>query len=311
MKNYKAIILAAGMGKRMNSELPKALGMVYDKTIIGELISSLNNAGIKDICIVIGHKGDEVKAALKDIPGISYASQTEQLGTGHAVMQAKGSVSPADNVLVVNGDMPHVEPATLTEFIEQFEGSDVDLSIVTATPEITPAYGRIIRDTEGYVSEIVEEKDAAPETKAIKEVNYGIYLFSGEILLKTLDMLDNNNASSEYYITDTIGHAISLGKKVSAYILKDASEARGVNTRLELENVTKTILRNNCLHHMANGVTIVSVDNTFIGSDVVIGKDTMIYPGVNLMGNCVIGDRCVISPNTTLDSATIPSFTKV
>lgn len=310
MKNYKAIILAAGIGKRMNSDLPKSLGTVYDRTIIGELIYSLNKAGIKEICVIIGHKGEEVKEALKDVSNISYAVQSEQLGTGHAVMQAKGSFDENENVLVVNGDMPYIEANTLKEFIEGFELSDVDISIITAKPEKTPAYGRIIRDDSGYVQQIVEEKDADEKTKAIKEVNYGIYLFSGEILLKTLDMLDNKNASNEYYITDTIGHAINLGKKVSAYILNDPDEARGVNTRVELENVTKTIMKNNCMRHMENGVTIVSVANTFIGSDVIIGKDTVIYPGTNLMGNCVIGERCIIGPNSTLVNANIPPFTK-
>lgn len=306
MNKYKAIILAAGMGTRMKSELPKALGNVYDKTIIEELIYSLSLGSINDICLVIGHKGDMIKDKLSYLNNVTYAVQTEQLGTGHAVLMAKDQIKDDENILIVYGDMPFICKDTLTGFISEFETSGVDVSMITATPEQTPAYGRIIRNSDGYVIDIVEQKDADEETKKIKEVNYGIYLFKGDVLKKTLDMLDNNNAANEYYLTDTIRHAAKLNKKVSSYILKNPDECKGVNSRVELEKVVKTLFEINCNKHLENGVTIVSKDNTFIGSEVQIGKDTIIFPGTNLMGKCVIGSNCKIGPNVTLKDKNIP-----
>lgn len=305
MNKYKAIILAAGMGTRMKSDLPKALSTVYDKTIIEELIYSLSIANITDICLVIGHKGDMIKDKLSYLNNISYAVQEQQLGTGHAVLMAKDMIKEDENVLVLYGDMPFISKDTLTEFISNFEASKVDVSMITATPDPTPAYGRIVRNTDGYVIDIIEQKDADEETKKIKEVNYGIYLFKGDVLIKTLNMLDNNNVAREYYLTDTIRHAASLDKKINSYILANPEECKGVNSRVELEKVVTTLFDINCNKHLDNGVTIISKTNTFIGSEVEIGKDTIIFPGTNLMGKCVIGNNCKIGPNITLKDKTI------
>lgn len=307
MNKYKAIILAAGMGTRMKSDLPKALVTVYDKTIIEELIYSLSSANIDNMCLVIGHKGDMIKEKLLYMNNVSYAIQSEQLGTGHAVLMAKEQIQDDENILIIYGDMPFICKDTLTEFISEFENSGVDVSIVTATPEPTPAYGRIIRNSSGYVVDIIEQKDADEETKKIKEVNYGIYLFKGSVLKQTLDMLDNSNAAGEYYLTDTIRHAAKLNKKVSSYILKNPDECKGVNSRVELERVVKTLFGINCNKHLDNGVTIISKENTFIGSEVEIGKDTIIFPGTNLMGKCIIGENCIIGPNVTLKDQNVPN----
>lgn len=300
MNKYKAIILAAGMGTRMKSDLPKALGTVYDKTIIEELIYSLSTADINEVCLVIGHKGDMIKDKLSYLNNISYVVQQEQLGTGHAVLMAKDMIKQDENVLIVYGDMPFISKSTLSQFISNFEQSNVDVSMITATPDPTPAYGRIVRNSDGYVVDIIEQKDADEQTRKIKEVNYGIYLFKGDVLIQTLNMLDNNNAAGEYYLTDTIKHAANLGKKINSYILENPEECKGVNSRIELEKVVKTLFEINCNKHLDNGVTIVSKSNTFIGSEVEIGKDTVIFPGTNLMGKCKIGSNCKIGPNVTL-----------
>lgn len=300
MNKYKAIILAAGMGTRMKSDLPKALGTVYDKTIIEELIYSLSTADINEVCLVIGHKGDMIKDKLSYLNNISYAVQQQQLGTGHAVLMTKDMIKKDENILIVYGDMPFISKSTLSHFISNFEQSNVDVSMITATPDPTPAYGRIVRNSDGYVVDIIEQKDADEEIKKIKEVNYGIYLFKGDVLIQTLNMLDNNNAAGEYYLTDTIRHAANLGKKINSYILENPEECKGVNSRIELEKVVKTLFEINCNKHLDNGVTIVSKSNTFIGSEVEIGKDTIIFPGTNLMGKCKIGSNCKIGPNVTL-----------
>lgn len=300
MNKYKAIILAAGMGTRMKSDLPKALISVYDKTIIEELIYSLSTANISDICLVIGHKGDLIKEKLKHLNNVSYAIQQLPLGTGHAVLMAKDMIKEDESILIVYGDMPFISKDTLTGFISQFEESGVDVSLITATPNPTPAYGRIIRNNDGYVIDIIEQKDANEEVKKIKEVNYGIYLFKGSVLIQTLNMLDNNNMAKEYYLTDTIRHAAKLGHRVNSYILDDSTECKGVNSRLELEKVVNTLFDKNCNKHLDNGVTIISKSNTFIGSEVEIGRDTVIFPGTNLMGKCIIGNNCIIGPNVTL-----------
>ena len=220
-------------------------------------------------------------------------------------MQAKDYINDDDLVLIVNGDMPLVSPYTITSFISFLEMGNYDGALVSAVFEQTPAYGRIVRDRQGNLSKIVEQKDCTEDELAIKEVNIGLYCFKGKHLKETFAKLDNKNAQNEYYITDVPYYIIEKGGRIGVYALQNPDEAQGVNSRNDLSIVTKTLLRDNRIKHMDNGVTLIDPDNTYISLDVSIGKDTIIYPGTNIQGETIIGENCIIGPNSTIISSTI------
>jgi len=305
MNKVKAIILAGGKGTRMKSNLPKVLHKVYDRCIIDYVCDACENAGIDDMYVIVGHKHEEVEAHLAARENITCILQEKQLGTGHAVMQAKDYINDDDLVLIVNGDMPLISPYTITSFISFLEMGNYDGALVSAVFEKTPAYGRIIRNRQGNLSKIVEQKDCTDDELAIKEVNIGLYCFKGKYLKETFSKLDNKNAQNEYYITDVPYYIIQKGGKIGVYALQNPDEAQGVNSRNDLSIVTKTLLSNTRSKHMDNGVTLIDPDNTYISLDVSIGKDTIIYPGTNIQGETIIGENCIIGPNSTIISSSI------
>lgn len=294
MNNYKAIILCGGLGKRMNSEIPKALHKIFDKCIAEYVINSLMKAGINDICMVVGHKKEMVKEYFKEYTNISYAYQEQLLGTGHAVMQAKNFISYDDNILVINGDMPLISDTSIKEFIEYFESNNYSACALTAILDNPFGYGRIVRYGENLFKKIVEQKDATESEKEIKEVNLGVYLYKGCDLLSSLSKLTNNNAQGEYYITDTLYHILLDNKIVGAYTLKDNLESKNVNSREELADAAHAMFLRTNTYHMQNGVTIIDPNTTYIGQDVTIGKDTIIFPNTQIKGKTIIGENCII-----------------
>ena len=315
-KNYKGIVLCGGLGKRMNSNIPKALHKIFDKCIAEYVVDAMMKSGINDICMVVGHKAEMVKYYFKDYPNVSYALQKELLGTGHAVMQANDFISEDDNILVINGDMPLISKESIVDFISYFEENNYAACALTAVLDNPFGYGRIVRDNQNLFNKIVEQKDATDSEKEIKEVNLGVYLYKGKDLLSSLSKLTNDNAQGEYYITDTLYHILLDNKLVGAYTLKDSIESKNVNSREELAEAAKTMfLRTNNLH-MQNGVTIIDPNNTYISQDAIIGKDTIIYPGTQIKGKSVIGENCIIEcsniVNSTIQSGThILSFSNV
>lgn len=316
MNKYKAIVLCGGLGKRMNSDIPKALHKIFDKCIAEYVIDSLMKAGIEDICMVVGHKSDMVKEYFKNYTNISYALQTELLGTGHAVMQATNFISPDSNVLVINGDMPLISSESILDFISYFEENGYAACALTAILDNPFGYGRIVRYGENLFKKIVEQKDATESEKQIKEVNLGVYLYKGEELLTSLSKLTNDNAQKEYYITDTLYHILLDNKQVGAYTLKDSLESQNVNSREELALAAKAMFKRTNQKHMAAGVTIISPENTFIGEDVTIGKDTIIFPNACIKGKTSIGENCIIEccniENATIDSNThVAAFSNI
>lgn len=310
MNKYKAIVLCGGLGKRMNSDIPKALHKIFDKCIAEYVVDSLMKAGIEDICMVVGHKSDMVKEYFKNYTNISYALQTELLGTGHAVMQATNFISPDSNVLVINGDMPLISSESILDFISYFEENGYAACALTAILDNPFGYGRIVRYGENLFKKIVEQKDATESEKQIKEVNLGVYLYKGEELLTSLSKLTNDNAQKEYYITDTLYHILLDNKQVGAYTLKDSLESQNVNSREELVLAAKAMFKRTNQKHMAAGVTIISPENTFIGEDVTIGKDTIIFPNACIKGKTSIGENCIIEC-CNISNATINSNTHV
>ena len=311
MNKVKAIVLAGGKGTRMKSNLPKVLHKVYDRCIIDYVCDACENANVNDIYVIVGHKHEEVEKRLSTRENVKCILQKEQLGTGHAAMQAEEYIEDDDLVLIVNGDMPLISPYTITSFISFLEMGNYDGALVSAVFDQTPAYGRIVRNSYGNLSKIVEQKDCNEDELAIKEVNIGLYCFKGKYLKESFAKLDNKNAQKEYYITDVPYYIIEKGGRVGVYVIQNSDEAQGVNSRNDLSIVTKTLLRDNRTKHMDNGVTLIDPDNTYISLDVSIGKDTIIYPGTNIQGETIIGENCVIGPNSTIISSSIGDNTKI
>jgi bifunctional UDP-N-acetylglucosamine pyrophosphorylase/glucosamine-1-phosphate N-acetyltransferase len=302
---YKcAAILAAGEGKRMKSETPKVLHKVCGKEMVNHVIDIMRKAGMEDVNVIVGKGAEKVKEGTKT-RNVSYSLQEVQLGTGHAVMSAKSFLNGKNGtVAIFTGDAPLIKEETVKKFISFHEEGSFKATILTSVIEEPAHYGRVIRNSQGEVEKIVEAKDCNPEETKVKEINAGMYCFDIEALLNSLDKLKNNNAQGEYYLTDVIGILKSEGFKVGAMIT-DFEETIGVNSRIELAE-TERILRNRINRkHMENGVTIIDPNSTYIGSDVEIGKDTIIYPGNVLEGKTVIMENCMLYPNSRIADSII------
>lgn len=305
MSKVKAIIMAGGKGTRMKSELPKVLHKVYDRCIIDYVCDACNDSNIDDLYVIVGHKHEIVEKHLSNRENVKCILQKEQLGTGHAAMQAKDYIEDDDYVVIVNGDMPLISSYTIKSFISFLQMGNYDGALASAVFDKIPPYGRVIRDSHGNLQKIVEQKDCNDEELLVEEVNIGLYCFKGKLLKEAFGKLDNNNAQNEYYITDIPYHIIGKGGKIGVYMIQDSDETQGINSRADLAVVTRTLLESTRQTHMANGVTIIDPSNTYISLDAKIGRDTTLYPGTNIQGETVIGENCVIGPNSHIISSTI------
>ena len=305
--NFKAIILAAGKGTRMKSKYPKVVHKECGKEMVNHVISVSKKSGVNDIVAILGHESDVVKEKLpKDT---MIAMQTEQLGTGHAVMMAKEYINDNDTIVVLCGDTPLVKEETLKRLFDYHIEHGYHATVLTTTVDNPTGYGRIIRDENKDLLKIVEQKDANEEEKKAKEINSGIYCFNGKSLRESLDLLDNNNAQGEYYQTDTIKIMRDKGQKVGAFNGSTIEELMGVNSRVELSKAEEIMRRRINASHLVNGVTIIDVNSTFIEADVEIGNDTIVYPGAMLRGNTKIGTSCVIGMNCSITNSQIGNYT--
>lgn len=306
MSNLKAVILAAGKGTRMKSELPKVLHKIYDRCAIDYVCDACEDAGINEINIVVGHKAEQVVEHVeKRNKNIKFCYQKDQLGTGHAVMQAKNNIDDDDIVLVINGDQPLISSKTIKSMISfciQGNYGGVVLSGIVDNPG---SLGRVLRDSNGNLNRIVERKDCNEDEERVKEVNIGVYCFKGKLLKDSFDKLDDNNAQNEYYITDIPVHIKNAGHNFGVCAIADMSEFQGINSREELSLATCTLLNKTRKLHMTNGVTLIDPSSTYISIDAKIGKDTIIYPGTNIQGETEIGENCVIGPNSHIISSKI------
>ncbi|MBE5813209.1 MAG: bifunctional UDP-N-acetylglucosamine diphosphorylase/glucosamine-1-phosphate N-acetyltransferase GlmU [Clostridiales bacterium] len=309
MNNITAVILAAGEGKRMKSNYSKVIHKVAGKPIIKRVCEAVKNAGIEKCVLVVGHKQEQVRETMGD--SVLYAVQSEQLGTGHAVMQAIPELENAEKVVVLCGDAPLLSSDTLKEALKTNVERKEYATIFTAEFDDPTGYGRIVRDDAGAVVGIVEHKDATEEQRKIKEVNSSMYCFDKKALVEALGKLDNNNAQNEYYLTDVIKIMISEGKKVGTYIVPDKDEIMGINDREQLSVANEIARRKINKEYMKNGVTIIDTNTTYIDGDAKIGKDTIIYPGTILEGAVEIGENCTIGPNSKITNAIIGNDTQV
>ncbi|MEG1870979.1 MAG: bifunctional UDP-N-acetylglucosamine diphosphorylase/glucosamine-1-phosphate N-acetyltransferase GlmU [Peptostreptococcaceae bacterium] len=307
--NFKAIILAAGKGTRMKSKYPKVIHKVCGKEMVNHVINVSQKSGVNDIVAILGHESNIVKEKLPQ--GTMIAMQTEQLGTGHAVKMAKEYINDEDTIVVLCGDTPLIKEDTLKRLFAYHLENEYHATVLTTKVDNPTGYGRIIRDNNEDLLKIVEQKDASEVEKAVNEINSGIYCFNGKSLRKSLDLIDNKNAQGEYYLTDTIYIMRDNAQKVGAYNGSTIEELMGVNSRVELSKAEEIMKKRINEAHMVNGVTIIDTNSTYIESDVEIGNDTIIYPGVMLKGNTKIGSSCTIEMNSSIENSTIGDNTEV
>lgn len=296
--DIKAVILAAGKGTRMKSETtPKVLHEIMGKTLLGYVLDNVKNF-VSEEFVIVGHHADEVEKFVKDnYENAKPVLQSPQLGTGHAVsMVCPALENFAGLVLILCGDTPLVREETLKKFVEFHKSNNSDLTVMSTIFDNPTNYGRIIRETDNSLKCIVEEKDATPEQKAVKEVNAGIYCLNWAKIKSAFGQLKSNNAQGEYYLTDIISWGKEQNLNVNAYILEDSDEIYGINSRLNLAEATKMMNKRNLEKYMVNGVTIVDPDSTWISEDTEIGQDTIIYPATYIEGKNKIGKNCKIGP---------------
>jgi len=302
---YKcAIILAAGEGKRMKSNTPKVLHRVCGKEMINHVIDNIRKSGVEEVSVVIGKGADKVRKGTES-RNIFYSVQEEQLGTGHAVMCAEEFLKgKKGSVAIFVGDGPLITEETVTKLTKYHEEQKCSATILTSIMSNPLKYGRIIRNTQGEVEKIVEFKDCNEEEVKVNEINSGMYCFDIDTLLNTLGKLNNNNNQGEYYLTDVIEILKNEGKKVGA-IAVDVEEITAVNSKEEL-SVANDIMRSRInREHMDNGVIIMDPRNTYIECDVIIGQDTVIYPGNVIEGTTVVGENCVLYSNNRITNGII------
>jgi len=302
---YKcAIILAAGEGKRMKSNTPKVLHKVCGKEMINHVIDNIRKSGVEEVSVVIGKGADKVRKGTES-RNIFYSVQEEQLGTGHAVMCAEEFLKgKKGSVAIFVGDGPLITEETVTKLTKYHEEQKCSATILTSIMSDPVKYGRIIRDPQGEVEKIVEFKDCNEEEVKVNEINSGMYCFDIDTLLNTLGKLNNNNNQGEYYLTDVIEILKSEGKKVGA-ISVDVEEITAVNSKVEL-SVANDIMRSRInRNHMDNGVIIKDPRSTYIECDVIIGQDTVVYPGNIIEGTTVVGENCVLYSNNRITNSII------
>ena len=295
----KSIILAAGKGTRMKSDMPKVLHTIFEKTLLGCVIDAVNNTGIADEnFVIVGHQAERVEEYInKNYDNAKCVLQSPQLGTGHAVSMALPYLKDFDGeVIILCGDTPLITSETIKEFVEAHRNLKSDITVMSAIFENPTNYGRIIRNSNNTLNSIVEEKDATLEQKAVKEINAGIYCLNWAKIKPAFSQLKTNNAQGEYYLTDIIKWGNEQNLSVNAYTLKDNEEIYGINSKSNLAEATKFLNRKIVNKHLANGVQIIDPSTTWISPETEIEADTIIYPSTYIEGKNKIGKHCKIGP---------------
>ncbi len=303
MENLAVVILAAGQGTRMKSRHAKVLHPLAGLPMIRHVLNSARAVAETKPLLVVGHAADELRQALGE--EVQYVYQAQQLGTGHALLQARGLLEgQAETILSLYGDMPLLTPETLQRLVATHRGSASTITMLTIISDDSMGFGRVIRDEAGHVQRIVEEVDCTPEQKCIKELNCGIYCFRASWLWPRLPEIPLS-CKGEYYLTDVVEIAVRDGQQVEALVLEDVREVIGINDRTQLawaENVLRERIR---VALMRSGVTLVDPATIYIDAMVQIGQDTVIQPNSHLQGDTIIGEDCMIGPNTLLRNAQV------
>lgn len=304
-KQLSALILAAGKGVRMVSELPKVLHPVLGKPMVSYVIDSVRSVGADPVHVVVGFGRDRLMAAL-EAERVSFVEQTEQLGTGHAVQcYVKACPTPPEHLLVICGDTPLLSRETLRHMWQSHQEQGSALTMMTLVMQEPGGYGRILRDEQNRVIGIREAKDCREEQLAIKEINLAVYLFRGQDLYDRIFRLTNDNRQREYYLTDLVESFARDGLPIVACRERDETSTLGINSRIDLAKVAGIVQRQIIEKHLAAGVSIVSPEQTLIEPDVTIGSETVLWPGTCLLGRTRIGRNCRIGPHTLVKDATL------
>ncbi len=297
MSETAAIVLAAGKSTRMQSDLPKVLHEVCGLPLLSHVLNACRLTGVDRLIVVVGHGKDKVIHRFGAERDVVWVEQTEQKGTGHAVLECRDALQGLDgSVLVVAGDMPLIRRETLAGLIESRERGGDAVTLATTVLDDPTGYGRIIRDSEGALEAIVEDCDCTPDQRDIREVNPSYYCFDAKRLFEALGQLEPATADGEYYLTDVVRILRAAGHDVSASVAVASEEAMGINSRLDLARVSRAMQDRIQLGLMNEGVTIVDPDNTWIESDVSVGRDTIVYPFTMIGAGATIGVGCRIGP---------------
>lgn len=298
MEKY-VVVLAAGKGTRMKSKLYKVLHKVCGKTMVEHVVDAAQGVNPAEIVTIVGTGAGDVEKVLADKS--KFAFQEKQLGTGDAVMTAREELGDKDGAtLVVTGDTPLFTTDTFNELFKYHAEKGNAATVLTAKAPNPFGYGRIIRDDQGNVLRIVEQKDGKPEELKVKEINTGVFCFDNKKLFEALKQVNNDNAQGEYYLTDVLEILRNSGERVGAYKMPDFSESLGVNDRIALAQATKTMQRRINEQHMRDGVSFIDPDTAYIDADVKIGNDTVIEGNVVIKGNTEIGSDCYITSGSRI-----------
>lgn len=304
MDRFAAVILAAGQGTRMKSDLPKVLHPVCGQPMVLWSVESARTLGADDVVLVVGHGADEVRRTVG--PDVTYAFQAERLGTGHAVLQARQALlGRADTVLVLYADMPTLRTETLRRLVDLHRSRRPTITMLTVHSDDSMGFGRVVRDEAGAVREVVEEAAATPEILALRELNCGVYCFDADWLWEHLPRIPPTPPKDELYLTDTVGLAVNEGREVEAVTIDDVTEVLGINTRVHLAASERILRRRIAERLMLDGVTLMDPETTYIDASVRVGRDTVIHPNTYLHGATVVGERCELGPGAVVRDSRI------
>jgi len=313
MDNLTVIVLAAGGGTRMKSKTMKVLHPIGGRSMIGHVLHAVQAVEPTSVVAVVGHQREQVGPHITElVPSAVLAVQETQEGTGHAVrvaMEASGTTT--GTVIVAAGDTPLLEGESLRAFAEEHHAAQRAVSILSGRLADPFGYGRIVRNHEGDVEAIVEEKDATPEQREIDEISSGILAFDAEFLVSALARITNDNAKGEYYLTDAVGLAREDGLTVGAHLIDDVAQTAGANDRAQLAELGRELNRRIVTRWMKDGVTVMDPATTWIEADVVLEPDATILPGTQLLGATVVHEDAVVGPDTTLKDCEVGAGARV
>ncbi len=304
--SFSVVILAAGMGTRMKSKLPKVLHEAAGRPLVEHVVRSVQPLHPEKIILVIGNGAEHVRARMQQHP-VEFVLQEKQLGTGHALLQTQDALKNMQgDVMVLNGDGPLLKTETLARLLES-QQDQTGMTLITCHVSNPTGLGRIIRDKAGDIISITEEKDTTAEQKKITEINPGIYIFDKTVFEKAKH-LGNNNKAGEYYITDLPAHYLGAGSSVRSVLVSDETEVLGVNDRKHLSQIDKILQDRIRDKWLVAGVTMTSPETNFIDDTVEIGQDVVLEPGVILKGKTVVGEGARIGAYSYLTNVTVVAY---
>jgi len=299
MSEIAAVILAAGQGTRIKSSMPKVLHPVGGSPMILWSVKTARELGAEPIVLVVGKGAGAVRKTVGE--GVLYAVQEERLGTGHATLQARPLIQgKAEAVVVLYGDMPLLRAETLRRLVSLHRERRPAITLLSVRSDDAMGFGRVVRDKAGQVMAIVEEAVATPKILALKELNCGVYCFDGEWLWQHLPQIRVTQPKGEYYLTDAVGLAVAGGNRVEVLTITDVSEVQGINTRVHLARCARIARERIAERLMLDGVTLIDPATTYVEAAVQVGRDTVVYPNTHLQGATVVGEKCLLGPNTII-----------